>query len=86
MRKFKNFCPPCFLLAFGLGGHPILKTERMQQAQNLDYYITLAFMIAFFGGMVTMWVAIQLDKLFAILVFAADKHFDKDKNKSQNNK
>lgn len=52
----------------------------------LDCYITVAFMVAFFGGMVTMWVAIQLDKLLTVLFLSAHKYLGKDNNKSQNNK
>lgn len=54
---------------------------------DLVNYLTLIMMVSFFGGMITIYLAIQLDKVIDLFfIFIRRKYLDKDRNQDKHHK
>ncbi|OOR90979.1 hypothetical protein B0182_04140 [Moraxella bovis] len=59
----------------------------MYQITDLANYFTLIMMVSFLGGMVTIYLAIQLDKVIDLFfIFIRRKYLDKDRNQDKHYK
>lgn len=59
----------------------------MYQITDLANYFTLMMIVAFLGGMVTVYLAIQLDKVLDLFfIFIMRKYLDKNDNQAQYHK